>query len=197
MHFLIVATSTDCNSGFEKVISGLSEACIYCSKGKYNPVPGGMCRICPPGAICEGDAIASEKGFWQSPMNSFYRCQRPTHCCLAGNCKLDDLSRCGSHRNISSILCGECNKGYSDWTGRCVECAGVDWLLIGTLFFVCAVIIAILVWKNPDQSAFFKLLTDYAQLVALVIAPASAISQSLMYSNSFFSFLFIYLFVIR
>lgn len=168
-----------CNPGFELVGSGTTAVCLPCSEGTYNLVSGGTCLPCPVGALCMGKYVTSQVGYWQSMDNKFYRCKFPNMCCPLGNCTRDSLNRCGLNRKPSSVLCGECIEGFSDWTGQCVSCSKVDWGLLTLLSFIGFAIIIVLISKKPDNSAFFKLFVDYGQLVVVVLPPTSDVSQML------------------
>lgn len=168
-----------CSPGYELITSGANQVCLPCKEGTFNPVAGGTCQSCPTGSLCYGSHIAALAGYWQGESGNFYHCRLSSMCCPLGNCTKSSLNRCGDFRDPTSVLCGKCIDGYSDWTGQCVECSRMDWALIIFIFLLGLVVVIILVYKHPDNSAFFKILVDYSQLSVLILAPMSQITQSL------------------
>lgn len=195
-----------CSAGFEFVGNTIGGFCAPCGRGKYNPDDGGVCQICPVGAICEGARISVQKGYWRSPNGNFYRCKYSNFCCPTGNCTINSPESCGINRDHLSILCSECLTGYSDWAGECVRCAGIDWKESAMLIIAGMLIGVVLTIKKPTKSAFFKLLMDNAQLIALVLSSSSEITQLLRYFKLlvvithnfvFVDFYFVYLAIIQ
>jgi hypothetical protein len=120
--------------GFEPVPQGtgiFSGRCMNVSSGALCAyVQGGVCSVCPAGALCPGNAyILPLKGYWSAgfPTDPLVeRCPPPsTIRCLGYNTSPFSLS-CGT--GYSGRLCSVCAKGYytgfDEFTGNkvCLRC---------------------------------------------------------------------------
>lgn len=117
-----------------------AQACTSCELNTY-PEPGTLARCLPclENAECLADGtLRNREGYWISSLGK----TREAFQCLQGHCVSCPASSrnvtncCGINRKISSVLCGQCEEGFADWAGECVDCSGgVNWSYSTLVFF--------------------------------------------------------------
>jgi hypothetical protein len=157
-----------------------AESCIRCEKGFYNLKADESCKKCPLGAICYGGAeIVADKGFWRTDNMSdvFYECfYQPA--CLKERIE-NGVEKC--LKGYTGVMCQACLFGYSrSGDNKCVKCIdrgkNIGYLIgIGLVGLVVIVGLSVSNIKGAyrDQSVtsvYFKILTNYIQIVAITIS---------------------------
>ena len=169
----------DCIKG--ETLKG-GDACIKCSPGTYNMKASTSCLPCPDGGICLGGSdLLSAEGYWRKSKASdiFYKCFLPAACLEESYEDHDFEDKC--EKGYTGNLCQGCIRGYSrDGENKCAECGDET----NNIVFVClvstggAVVIFILTastisaaYKEQSiTSVYFKIMTNYTQIVALTIS---------------------------
>jgi len=172
-----------CPPGQVTAIGALgSSFCSQCSGGRYNLDSTSSCHECPePGAECPGGAdVELKTGFWATPVRdgkvAVFGCRPlPDVCCPASGCAAGlgaitpewGSSLCAPDRK--GPLCGECRSGLSFWSGKCVNCQGVNWgVILGNVLFALAGLVLVL-RLVPSNDPTNRLTIDYVQLVGVVL----------------------------
>ena len=158
------------------------DSCIVCPYNTYNLEAEAICIPCPDGAICYGGSnIVSAKGFWRINKQSeiFYECFY-YYACLEEQLKdFDLLYKCKT--GYTGNLCQGCQKGYSrDGENKCSKCgddqSNIIFISLVTaagaafIFILTASNITAAYKEQSITSVYFKILTNYAQIVALTIS---------------------------
>ena len=158
------------------------DSCIRCPAGTYSFEAGPPCKPCPTGAICYGDAsIISAEGYWRENQKSdiFFECFLQAACLEEKIEDHDFKYKC--EKGYTGKLCQGCERGYSrDGENKCAECGDEKSNIIFVTFVTAAGAAVVLLltattisgaYKEQSiTSVYFKILTNYTQIVALTIS---------------------------
>ena len=123
------------------------------------------CLPCPNGANCTS-SLAARPNFWGFPIGDqvYFTFCPEGYCCPAVNQKCryrnDSYLHCGCQGNRTGILCGRCNKDFSEalFSTNChpVQDCTHRWYLV--LIFICTMLFALYLIRKPP--VFQKLMTE-------------------------------------
>jgi predicted outer membrane repeat protein len=161
-----------CDAGY----GFLNGECVACKPTvEFSVVPSASpCLKCPSSTVaqCTPTSLSWNEGFWfdrskvQSPTSSsvqVYDCD-PTVCLDGGVC--------GTYRKQDSLLCSECQQGYSEWNGQCIPCEEAHGgVLFGMLLvFWLFVIVQHFVGQTPTGAT--RILFTFVQMLSFVLYPS-------------------------
>jgi hypothetical protein len=158
------------------------DSCVRCAAGTYNYIAGTECKKCPTGAKCYGGSdMVSALGYWRTDNRSeiFYECPLAAACLEE---QLNDVQlekKC--EKGYTGRLCQGCEQGYSrDGQDHCAQCGDqttnivvISFIMItgGLAIFVLTASTINSAYKEQSiTSVYFKILTNYTQIVALTIS---------------------------
>ena len=163
------------------------------------PSPNPVCKVCPAGADCGFQVgnltaragffllIDQQAGIVSSVECAFSACTGVVNGAAGtdgdgiGSCDassvqstgLTVINCCGLHRVTSSALCAECQAGYTEAHGRCIECGAVQWgPLFGVLLlaFVLVSLLHRLSLESSTASASLSLFLYFVQMSLLFLS---------------------------
>ncbi|OMJ89203.1 hypothetical protein SteCoe_8680 [Stentor coeruleus] len=151
--------------------------CKKCNKETYNINAGELCKKCPSGAVCQGEAnIVAAPGYWRYGKYTDYFFE-----CFYAEACLGELSSSVCLEGYTSNLCQSCSVGYSrSGDNQCAKCLDRDQsalILTGWMVFNVLTIVVLTASSINDAfkeesitSIYFKIFMNYLQLVTLTIS---------------------------
>lgn len=174
----------ECGPG-EQLVLDPNPVCVPCPSGRYNLDGKGVCEPCPIGGVCAGGShLSARPGYWQSPSRTFHSCKPTSACCPAETqdrdavgvplgCTLQSQQSCNPARNTSSVLCGGCADGFSNFGSACVQCDAANvWVMAAMYFGSLAAVACLLVLRqvtSPHHTGF-QLVVAFLQMSALLMS---------------------------
>jgi len=127
------------------------------------------CLACPLNVRCDSVSarISAAEGYWISPLRdgsiAIFDCD-PERCVSEGHC--------ASSRKEASVnpLCGECDDGYTLWSGTCIKCEAQYGTIFAVLLFL-FVLVGLLHLMSQSTSGELKVLTFFTQNALLFTSP--------------------------
>eukprot|EP01156_Anaeramoeba_ignava_P010784 Anaeramoba_ignava/a480793_53.p1 GENE.a480793_53~~a480793_53.p1 ORF type:complete len:917 (+),score=259.65 a480793_53:298-3048(+) len=135
---------------FSQASTSIQE-CV-CKEGMYGE-PGGNCKECPEGGICDEAGITEPEvkaGYWADDNLNFYHCD-PFEACPGGA-----KGTCNSNLGYEGVMCSECSNGFYRISGRCEKCpANAKTRLIIAFFLIMIFAIILLIIVRSQARSYF------------------------------------------
>lgn len=142
------------------------------------------CLPCPKGAVCFGDSVEAQPGFYKDPANPsvFHPCEPPSVCTgvPVGFNASGINSGSGSRRGGGALgcreghegeMCRECSPGYYHSGLLCERCPGNAALLVIPVFIVGALAVVLLIFLGGERQAPYSgsllMIASFAQTVTM------------------------------
>lgn len=159
-----------CSAGWGLYNSTYKRGCSDCIRGvEYNIFPNDHpCLPCPESskATCVADQVLWNNGFWASfdaiGAVAMYDCD-PQLCRGSGTC--------APNRDPTSVLCGECLPGYSEWNRVCLPCPDASpGLIVGVIATMLAVAVVVYLLAQ-NASGLARTFVNCTQMMILIVFP--------------------------